>query len=301
MAKPFLKWAGGKSQLLKELEKRLPPLIKKSKVIDCYVEPFVGGGAFFFYLKRYYVIKKSYLMDNNQDLILTYRVIKRQPAKLIKKLSFLENKYSKYDNVKRQDFYYDIRNKFNNQSRKFDFNKFSDEWINRASLLIFLNKTCFNGLFRQNNSGDFNVPHGRYKNPKICDVNNLNKVSKALCDTKIICGDFAKCKKYVISGSLVYFDPPYKPLNTTSSFTAYTKSGFCDKEQLRLAELCKECSKKNVYVLLSNSDPKNEDMSNNFFDEIYNGFNIQRVMANRMINCQGDKRGQIKELIITSR
>ena len=167
-------------------------------------------------------------------------------------------------------------------------------------MLIFLNKTCFNGLFRQNSRGGFNVPHGRYKNPKICDTNNINNVNKALCDTKIIYADFAKCKKYVASGSLVYFDPPYKPLNATSSFTAYTKNGFCDKEQLRLANLCKEFSKKDVYVLLSNSDPSNENKKDNFFDEIYNGFNIRRVMANRMINCQGNKRSRIKELLIAN-
>ncbi|MCG2686676.1 Dam family site-specific DNA-(adenine-N6)-methyltransferase [Candidatus Parcubacteria bacterium] len=298
--KPFLKWVGGKTQLLDKLEARLPEKIKSTKVIDCYIESFVGGGALFFYLRNRYQINKAYLIDNNQDLILTYKVIQGQASKLIKELNLLQNKYLKFDDSDRTEFYYKIRTKYNQQKKEVDCNKLSDIWVERASFVIFLNKTCFNGLFRQNGSGGFNVPHGRYKNPKICDSENIKKVSEVLKGARIIRGDFAECRKYAKPGALVYFDPPYRPLNATSSFTGYTKKGFCDNEQMRLAKLCKEFSQKEVYVLLSNSDPTNENKKDSFFDNIYSDFNIQRVLANRMVNCNGDKRGQIRELLIAN-
>ena len=264
--KPFLKWVGGKTQLLNDLEARLPENIKSAKVIDCYIEPFVGGGALFFYLKNRYQINKAYLIDNNQDLILTYKVIKTRANKLIKELNSLQNKYLKYGDSERTKFFYKIRHKYNQQKKRVNYNKPSDNWVKRASFVIFLNKTCFNGLFRQNSNAAFNVPHGCYENPKICDSENIKKVSKALKGIKIICADFEECRKYTKPGSLVYFDPPYRPLNNTSSFTAYTKNGFCDNEQMRLANLCKEFSQKGVYVLLSNSDPTNENQRRNLFD-----------------------------------
>lgn len=299
-AKPFLKWVGGKTQLLNELEGRLPDDINVTKVINCYIEPFVGGGALFFYLRNRYQIHKAYLFDNNQDLILTYKVIQRQAGKLIKELSALQKKYLKFDDFGRAEFYYEIRTQCNEQRKDIDYSKASDIWVKRASFIIFLNKTCFNGLFRQNGNGGFNVPHGRYKNPKVCDTENIKETSKALKGARIICADFAECKKYAKPGALVYFDPPYRPLNATSSFTGYTKNGFCDNEQMRLANLCKEFSQKGVYVLLSNSDPTNENEHDSFFDDIYSDFNIQRVLANRMVNCNGDKRGQIRELLIAN-
>lgn len=298
--KPFLKWVGGKTQILNELENRLPEIIKNTKKIKCYIEPFVGGGALFFYLKNRYQINKAYLIDNNQDLILTYRVIKSQANKLIKELKSLQNKYLKLGDSERAEFFYKIRSKYNHQKKGVNYNKPSNSWVKRASFVIFLNKTCFNGLFRQNNKGGFNVPHGRYKNPKICDADNLKEVSRTLKNTYIICKDFSVCEKYTTPETLIYFDPPYRPLSATASFTAYTKNGFCDSEQLRLANLCKNLSQKEIYVLLSNSDPTNENKKDKFFDEIYNDFNIQRVLANRMINCNGEKRGQIKELLIAN-
>ncbi len=298
--KPFLKWVGGKTQLLNDLEARLPDNIKEDKVIDCYIEPFVGGGALFFYLKSKYKINKAYLIDNNKDLILTYKVIKKSPENIIKELQKIEAAYLKLDNKKRSDFYYEIRKKFNRQREVLNYKKYNNQWEKRASYLIFLNKTCFNGLFRQNSNGGFNVPHGRYKNPKICDADNLKKVSRALKGTRIICDDFSLCEKYAAPKTLIYFDPPYRPLNITSNFTAYTKNGFCDNEQVRLANLCKDLSRNNIYILLSNSDPTNENKKDKFFDEIYDDFNIQRVLANRMINCNGDKRGQVKELLIAN-
>jgi DNA adenine methylase len=299
-AKPFMKWAGGKTQLLDKLESHLPDKFRQSGKIDCYIEPFVGGGAFFFYLKSRYCIKKAYLIDNNHDLILTYKVIQSNPTDLIEVLSSLQNKYLKCDDSARSGFYYKIREQYNYQRNNINYCEFSAEWTNRASFVIFLNKTCFNGLFRQNSSGAFNVPHGRYKNPKICDYQNIIDVSNALKGVQILNADFSECKKYAKSGSLVYFDPPYRPLNATSSFTSYTKAGFCDDEQIRLADLCQDLSKEGVSVLLSNSDPTNENKYDRFFEDIYNGFNIENVLASRMINCNGARRGQIRELLITN-
>lgn len=299
-AKPFLKWAGGKTQLLEELESRLPACIKQKRVINCYIEPFVGGGALFFYLKSRYQIKKAYIMDNNPDLILAYKVIKRMPAAVIKELQKIERCYLSKSAEKRTTFYYRIRTAFNNQKSKINHGSFSSIWIKHAAFLIFLNKTCFNGLFRQNNRGGFNVPHGNYRNPKIADFENITAVSRALSNTVIFCADFTKSKKYASKNALVYFDPPYRPLNATASFTSYTKDGFSEQDQLRLANLCKHLSDKGVYVLLSNSDPTNEDKKDSFFDDIYREFNIQRVLANRMVNCNGDRRGQIRELLIAN-
>lgn len=300
LVKPFLKWVGGKTQLLKDLEAKLPKSITQSGTIERYIEPFVGGGALFFYLKGKYQIKKAYLIDNNDDLILAYKAIKKFPENIINELKPIESRYLKKNEKDRTKYYYQIRHKYNKQKKKINYRGFSELWLKHASYLIFLNKTCFNGLFRQNSKGEFNVPHGRYKNPKICDTGNLKKVSQALKNTNIICGDFSVCEKYTMPETLIYFDPPYRPLNATASFTAYTKNGFCDNEQLRLADLCKKLSQKEISILLSNSDPTNENKKDKFFDEIYNDFNIQRVLANRMINCNGEKRGQIKELLIAN-
>jgi len=298
--KPFLKWAGGKTQLLNELESRLPKEIRERREIDCYIEAFTGGGALFFFLKSRYKIRKSYLIDNNRDLILAYKVIKKHPEKLLKKLSLLEKKYLRENELKRADFYYHVRDAYNRQLLGFDYEKFSEQWIERTGSLIFLNKTCFNGLYRLNAKGDYNVPHGRYKNPKIYDPDNIQKVSKALLATKIIYGDFSKCSRYAQKGTLVYFDPPYRPISLTSNFTGYTKKGFSDNDQIRLANLCKELADKGVYILLSNSDPAAGNKKDKFFENIYNGFNIERVFANRMINCNGEKRGRIQELLISN-
>ncbi len=299
-AKPFLKWAGGKTQLIADLETKLPPNIKKSLIIDRYIEPFIGGGAFFFYLKARYKIKKAYLIDNNEDLILSYKIIRSHPEQLIQKLQRLQSQYWRKKNDDRATFYYRIRKKFNKQMTDFSYSTFTDDWVLRSSYLIFLNKTCFNGLFRLNSKGEFNVPHGRYKNPKIADKDNIIAVSHALKDAEIICADFSLCRKYAKKESLVYFDPPYRPLNTTSYFTAYTKGGFKDDEQIRLAHISRELSKKGSYVVISNSDPTNENGDDRFFEEIYHGFNISRVLANRMVNCNAEKRGQIQELLIAN-
>jgi len=180
----------------------------------------------------------------------------------------------------------------------FDYENYNMEWIERAKYLIFLNKTCFNGLFRQNSKGEFNVPFGRYKNPKICDRENIIEVHKALKDTRVFCNDFTESGKYIREGSFVYFDPPYRPLNKTSNFTSYSKDGFNDEDQKRLADFFEEQDKKGAYLLLSNSDPKNEDHDDDFFDNLYKNYYIERISAKRYINRDASKRGEINEIIV---
>ncbi len=189
----------------------------------------------------------------------------------------MEKEYHKKSEEKRKEFYYDVRDNYNLQMNDFDYDNYNDEWIERASYLIFLNKTCFNGLFRQNKKGGFNVPFGKYKNPTICDSKNIKEVSIALKDTEIFCADFSEAEKYVKKDSFVYLDPPYRPLNKTSSFTSYTKDGFVDDDQIRLAKFFNEMDKRSAYIMLSNSDPKNEDPNDEFFDELYANYNIERV------------------------
>jgi len=297
-AKPFLKWAGGKTQLLNELVSRFPEELKEKKKIEKYVEPFVGGGAMFFFLKNNFEIKKSFLFDINRELIIGYKVIKRDAKRLINKLKKFEKNYFNKSEREQKDFYYKIRDSYNKQMIKFKYNKYSEEWIERAVYLIFLNKTCYNGLFRQNKKGEFNVPFGKYKNPKICDEQNIIAVQKALKNTKIFCADFSASKKYIDENTFVYLDPPYRPINKTSSFTSYAKEDFDEEDQKRLAEFFKEMYKRGADLMLSNSDPKNENPEDDFFDDLYSESRIERVPAKRFINCNASSRGEIKELIV---
>ena len=299
-AKPFLKWAGGKTQILSELELRLPLHIKKSGIIDRYIEPFIGGGAFFFLLKRDYRIKKSYLVDVNKELVIGYKVIQKTPLKLIEKLRILEDKFLILPSEKRKNLFYEIRTLYNNQISGFDYENYNNDWSEKGAFLIFLNKTCFNGLFRQNSKGEFNVPYGNYENPNICDEVNIIEVNKALKKTEIVQADFEISGKFIEENTFVYLDPPYRPLNKTSSFTCYAKESFDDNDQKRLADFIKFIGNKGAYLMLSNSDPKNHNAEDNFFDTLYSDFNIDRVLASRMINCNGNKRGKIKEIIVTN-
>ncbi len=297
-AKPFLKWAGGKTQLLPEFKKRLPSFIHKTRKIDSYIEPFIGGGAMFFFLKRNYNVENSFLFDINPELIIGYKTIQNNSKELIEILCKMEKEYHKKSEKKRKEFYYDVRDNYNLQMNDFDYDNYNSEWIERASYLIFLNKTCFNGLFRQNKKGGFNVPFGRYKNPTICDAKNIKEVSKALKNTEIFCDDFYESEKYIENGSFVYLDPPYRPLNKTSSFTSYAKDGFADEDQIRLAKFFKEMDQRGSHLMLSNSDPKNEDPDDEFFDELYTNYIIERVPAKRHINCDASGRGKINEIIV---
>ncbi|MFZ1897243.1 DNA adenine methylase [Methanoregula sp.] len=298
-ARPFLKWAGGKTQLLNEFSKRLPGDFKKGKITK-YVEPFIGGGAFFFYLNQRFSFEECYICDVNEELILSYRVIKQSVKKLISELGDLESDYLSKSDKKRESFYYEVRDAFNQKLPEFKIKKENSERIERVAQIIFLNRTCYNGLFRVNRKGEFNVPFGRYKNPDILNEDNLKDVATLLKTTKIILGDFLQCRKFVDDHTFVYFDPPYRPLNETSSFTSYSKNGFYDKDQVRLVEFFKELDEMGAKIMLSNSDPKNENPEDSFFDDLFSDYYIERVPAKRMINCNGARRGDISELIITN-
>lgn len=300
IAKPFLKWAGGKGQLLKQFNDLYPSGLFDGKIKN-YYEPFLGSGAVFFSLaakREEYGIENFFLSDNNEELILTFNVVKQNPKQLMEKLSQLEQKYLPLDTNSRKEMYYKIREQFNLYKEKIDYSRYSATWHERAAQVIFLNRTCFNGLFRVNQCGEFNVPMGSYVNPRICDSVNLQNVSDILQDVTIKHVSFSDAVKWVKPDSFVYFDPPYRPLSRSSAFTAYHASAFADKQQVELSKVFAALDKKEVKAMLSNSDPKNQDTDDNFFDELYAGFNIKRITAKRMINSKGDKRGSINEIVV---
>ncbi len=291
--KPFLKWAGGKGQLLKEIETYYP--FGKGDITK-YAEPFVGGGAVLFDILSKYDLKEIYISDINAELINTYRIIRDDIDELLEMLSKLQSIFIPMDTDNRKAYYMQKRERFN--ALKLN----SDENINieKAALMIFLNKTCFNGLYRVNRKGFFNVPMGAYKTPLICDEKNLRAVSDKLQNVKIVCGDYKESAEFIDENTFVYFDPPYRPLTETSNFTAYTENLFDDEKQIELAEFVEEMNKKGAKVVVSNSDPKNSNTEDNFFDELYKAHKIKRVQATRMINCNSELRGKIDELLIAN-
>lgn len=298
-AKPFLKWAGGKGQLLNKFQDLYPKQLKE-KNIKTFYEPFLGSGAVFFDIAQNFDIECAYLYDINEELILTYRVIQKDVSALIDLLYRYQRNYLKLDKNKRQEFFYDQRSKYNAQRLSINHDKYSEKWFSRAAQLIFLNRTCFNGLYRVNSKGEFNSPVGDYDNPTICDEINLLAVSKVLEKAEVKKADFKEIINDLKVQSFVYFDPPYRPISKTASFKAYSRHDFADNEQFQLAKLYKQLDKKGSKVMLSNSDPKNNDPTDNFFDEIYHGYNIHRVPARRMINSDPTKRGSINEIVVTN-
>ena len=292
MAKPFLKWAGGKRQLISEIEKRLPSEINE---IETYVEPFIGGGALLFHMLENYNFKQIHISDINLELVLCYRQLQSSVNDVISSLEKLIDDFPS-TTEERSDFFYKIRDLWNSN---LDIESMTDkERSSRVAQMIFLNKTCFNGLFRLNRSGKFNVPTGRYKNPSFPSAESLKEVNQALQGVIIHHASYEKCLDWVNDKSFVYFDPPYRPLSKTSSFISYSKGDFNDDNQTELASLIKELHKKNVSFLLSNSDPKNTVKDDEFFDELYSDFKIDRVFASRAINSNPDRRGKISELLI---
>jgi DNA adenine methylase len=302
-AKPFLKWAGGKSQLLPVIDKNLPEDLKEGK-IKRYIEPFVGSGAVLFHLLKNYELEEAIIWDINPELINVYKVIKdiNGVKELVDLLAKIEKEYISGDKEERKKYYYDLRDTFNNNLEGFDFDsaKVEREHILRAAQFIFLNKTCFNGLFRVNKSGFFNVPMGDYKNPLICNKGNLLSVHRSLQRVKIENGDFRDCADYVNKDTFVYFDPPYKPLSQSSSFTSYSKFNFGDDEQKDLASFLKELNKIGAKLMLSNSDPEEEFFENMELYGDKNIFDVKRVSARRSINSKAGGRGEINELLITN-
>ena len=289
IARPFLKWAGGKSQLINTFDELLPPELKNG-MVDTYIEPFVGGGAMLFHILQKYNIKKAYINDINKELINCYRCLKADVAEVINNLKFLEKDYLESDD--KTKYFYKVRNRYNeiNLNGHLDYEKCAE--------FIFLNKTCFNGLYRVNKEGKFNVPYGKYKNPLICDKNNLMLCSKLLQKVEITFGSYEQVLNKANEKTFIYFDPPYRPLIEKASFTSYDKSGFNDDDQIRLAKNYKLLNEKKCVLMLSNSDPKNTNIGDNFFDNLYNGFYIERVYAKRMINCKASKRGNITEIVV---
>lgn len=290
-AKPFLKWAGGKSQLLGQLAAYLPHQINEKTFT--YIEPFVGSGAMFFYMLQHFGnISKAVINDINEDLILTYRIVKNDVEALIMKLDRLEKDYLAItDPIGRSQIFYEVRERYNQHI---------GDGIERASQLIFLNKTCFNGLYRVNRRGQFNVPFGKYANPTICNAKLLRADSQLLQSAKIeICqGDYAQTMQHADGLSFVYLDPPYRPLDATSSFTAYAKKDFNDDDQRRLAAFCHELSGRDCLWMQSNADCSAKNPEDTFFEELYRDCHISRVFAARFINANPAKRGKLTELLI---
>lgn len=292
IAKPFLKWAGGKTQLIKDIERILPTEITKEKFT--YIEPFVGSGAVLFWmLNNFPKLEKAVINDINKDLINTYKTIASNPKELISILEILQNEFHNLEENEdnKKLYYYKKRELYN--TRK-------EEKSGQAALFIFLNRTCFNGLYRVNSKNLYNVPMGGYKRPTICDKENILAVSNALQKVEILCGDFEHTLNYTSENSLFYLDPPYKPLSETSSFNSYAKDEFNDNEQVRLKEFCSKLDALNHAWILSNSDVKGKNIDDNFFDDLYCDFNIQRVDARRSINANPEKRGKLTELLITN-
>lgn len=291
--KPIIKWAGGKGQLINEISKKYPEELGLS--IKKYAEPFIGGGAVLFDILNKFDLEEIYISDINAELINTYIQVKENVEDLIAFLYDYENTFLKSSADERKKIYYKKRERYNTL-----IVSENSKNIESASLFIFLNKTCFNGLYRVNRKGLYNVPMGSYKNPKICDEKNLREVSKALANVYIVCADYRKSHSFIDQNTLVYFDPPYRPLNITSSFTSYNCNGFDDNSQAELAKYVQILSQKGAYVIVSNSDPKNSNPDDNFFDILYSKQNISRISANRMINSNAKLRGRINELLISN-
>lgn len=292
--KPFLKWAGGKGQLLPAIRNVYP--VELGKSIKKYAEPFVGGGAVLFDILSNYDLNAVYISDINAELMNTYRIIRDDVKGLIELLTTVQDEYWPLENNERKKFYYEKRDKYNELKVK-DNSTFNLEC---ATLFIFLNRTCFNGLYRVNRKNLFNVPIGSYKKPTICDVDNLNDISRVLKKVTIVCGDYHESHDFIDKETFVYFDPPYRPLNATSSFTSYTENEFDDEAQRQLAEYVQELDKVGAYVVVSNSDPKNVNPNDYFFDELYARQQINHVSASRMINSNSSSRGKISELLISN-
>ena len=286
--KPFIKWAGGKSQLLNDIRAKYPEKIDK----DC--EPFVGGGAVLLDVLVNFQPNEVLINDINAELANTYSQIKNSVDELIEMLSEMQESFWAKNDDDRKVMYLAKRERFN------DLKVNGDEQINleKAALFIFLNKTCFNGLYRVNRKGLFNVPIGSYKKPPICDAENLRLISGLLKNVQIKCGDYSKCADFIDENTFVYIDPPYRPLTATASFTSYSENEFGDKQQIELGKFVDEISAKGAKVLISNSDPKNSDESDSFFDDLYSSYTIMRVSAKRMINSKATGRGNVNELLI---
>ena len=296
------KWTGGKRQLLPELRSRIDDLMADGGITR-YAEPFIGGGALFWNLIEDYEFDAVYIGDMNAEMLNVYRLVKDDPEALCAELSKHAANYLPADADKRKELYYQCRARYNELIKAHPDGIYpASEMAESAGLFLMLGRTCFNGLYRTNKSGFHNVPHGKYKNPKIDNSEEIREDSKALASLKsleIHLGSYKDSLSFVDEHTLVYLDPPYRPLpNFTQSFTAYDKSGFNDDDQKELAAYCRKIDKMGGKFMLSNSDPHNTDPDDDFFDELYKGFVIERVKAKRNINSDGKGRGAIDEILV---
>ena len=290
MAKPFIIWAGGKTQLLTQFENILPHNLEEAEHFT-YIEPFVGGGAMLFHmLQKYTNIGRVIINDINPNLITAYRVIRDTPERLITDLKMLQREFRQNSNEEaRKEYFLRIRKSYNEDTH-------ND--VTNTAMFIFLNRTCFNGLYRVNSKGYFNVPFGKYTNPTICDEELLLEDSKILQNVEILCGDYTLIERYVDNNTFIYFDPPYRPLSTTSSFTSYSKENFDDTEQTRLAHFFARLSRYGCKMMLSNSDCCAQNPNDTFFENLYGNFIIDKVHASRFVNAIPSKRGKLTEILV---
>ena len=289
-AKPFIKWVGGKSQLIDQLEAQLPADFGNWENVT-YIEPFVGGGAMLFYmLQRYPNIQHAIINDINLDLATCYRTVRDNPELLIKSLADIENAYLALETEEeRKNFFMSVRERYNEKEL---------DPIENTTKFFFMNRTCFNGLYRVNKKGLFNVPFGKYTNPTICDTETIRKDSELLQRVEILNGDFEATFEYAQGNTLFYFDPPYRPLSDTSSFNDYSKESFNDAAQIRLKKFCDRINEAGFHFMLSNSDCKGKNEEDNFFDVLYQAYEIERVWASRSINSNPNKRGKLTEILV---
>jgi len=291
-AKPFVKWIGGKRQILDRIRAQYPTGLGES--ITKYAEPFVGGGAVMFDILNSFPMKEIYISDINKELINVYTTIRDDVDALIMLLAHIQEDWWKFDDAQRRYYYYKKRDQFNSLKMA------SGNKAELAALFIFLNRTCFNGVYKVNTKGDYNVAIGSHAKPMICDEQNLQSVSVGLKNIQIVCGDYKLSKAFVDNKTFVYFDPPYRPLPLTSKFVGYTQDGFGDDKQVDLADFINELNEDGASIMLSNSDPKNTNPNDNFFDTLYGQYTIQRIKATRCINGNASGRGAINELLITN-
>ena len=288
IGKPFIKWVGGKSQLLGQLDCFLPKRLFNEPFT--YIEPFVGGGAMLFHIIRKFPnLRRAIINDINEDLVKAYQTIKDNPQDLIKRLKKMEEAYLKIKKEPdRKDFFLNIRAQFNAHP--------ADAVVN-TTYLMFLNKTCFNGLYRVNRKGEFNVPFGRYVHPTICNAEIIMADSSLLnaANVEITLGDYRLTARHIDAKGLnfLYLDPPYRPISDTASFTSYSKSGFNDDNQRELAAFCAGISSANCLWMLSNSDGKASQPGDTFLEDIYQSFHIEKVWAARSINSNPSRRGKL--------
>ena len=289
-AKPFIKWVGGKSQLIDQLDMQLPADFGNWENAT-YIEPFVGGGAMLFYmLQRYPNIEHAVINDINPDLVTCYRTVRDNPKQLIESLADIEMAYLALETEeRRKDFFMAARERYNEKQL---------DPIENTTKFFFLNRTCFNGLYRVNKKGLFNVPFGKYSNPTICDPETILKDSELLQRVEILNGDFEATFEYAQGNSFFYFDPPYRPLSDTSSFNDYAKESFNDDAQIRLKVYCDRIDEAGFHFMLSNSDCKGKNENDNFFDVLYGAYPIERVWASRSINSNPNKRGKLTEILV---